>query len=148
MSSDGEGGYRGAMTKTQKLRNLAEGLMAGLVECGYRGPWRWAHHQWEGPFYRAWDRWEPHTRPEFPPLELGGSSSGRSSQARVVLWQLKSTSPFHAYESQPLTDQPRGMEPREYLEECCDGATADEWVELAKAFLAEMDALGQRVQTR
>lgn len=86
--------YRGAVTKTQKLRNLAEGFMAALVECGYRGPWRWAHHQWEGAFYRVWNDWEPHSSDVFPRLELGGSANGRSSQARAILWELKRTSPF------------------------------------------------------
>jgi hypothetical protein len=31
------------------------------------------------------------------------------------------------------------MTPREYLTEWCEGSTADEWVELASAFLAEME---------
>lgn len=130
--------YGHAVTKTQKLRNLAEGFMAALVECGYRGPWRWAHHQWEGPFYRVWYEWEPHTNDAFPRLELGGSANGRSSQARSVLWQLKRTSPFYGYDTEPLTVNPRGMTPREYLDLWCDGATAEEWVDLGAAFLEEM----------
>jgi hypothetical protein len=127
------------VTKTQKLRNLAEGFMAALVECGYRGPWRWAHHQWEGSFYRVWNSWEPHTAAVFPGLALGGSADGRTSQARDILWQLKSTSPFADYGTQPLPEHPRGMTPREYLDVWCEGATVDEWVELASAFLAEIE---------
>ncbi|MDQ4110524.1 MAG: hypothetical protein M3306_05410 [Actinomycetota bacterium] len=126
------------MTKTQKLRNLAEGFMAALVECGYRGPWRWAHHQWEGTFYRVWNDWEPHTRDAFPRLEVGGSANGRSSQARSILWELKRTSPFYGHDSKPLTVAPRGMTPREYLDDWCDGATTDEWVDLGAAFLEKM----------
>lgn len=42
------------MTKQQKLRNTAEGLLAGLAGVGFACPWTWAHHQWEGAFYRAW----------------------------------------------------------------------------------------------
>ena len=127
------------MTKTQKLRNLAEGFMAALVECGYRGPWRWAHHQWEGAFYRVWASWGPHRNNQFPGLQLGGSADGRTSQARDVLWQLKRTSPFAEFRSEPLTEQPLGMTPREYLHEYCGGASPDQWVALATAFLTEME---------
>lgn len=113
--------------------------MASLVECGYRGPWTWAHHEWEGAFYRVWAEWEPHSRDVFPKLELGGSANGRSSQARDILRELKSTSPFANFQTGPLTARPREMAPREYLDLWCDGASTDEWVGLASAFLAEMD---------
>lgn len=116
--------------------------MAALVECGYEGPWRWAHHEWEGSFYRAWADWRPHTSPAFPRLELSGSAGGRSSEARAALWELKSTSPFATYESEQLTTSPQGLTPREYLELYCEGATPEEWVELADSFLAEMARLG------
>lgn len=112
--------------------------MAALVECGYRGPWRWPHHQWEGAFYRVWEAWDPHSFDVFPRLQLGGSASGRSSQARAILWELKRTSPFYEHDTKTLTANPRGMTPREYLETWCEGATADEWVSLADAFLREM----------
>jgi hypothetical protein len=132
--------YGGAMTKTQKLRNVAEGFMAALVECGYRGPWRWAHHQWEGAFYRVWTSWAPHTNDEFPRLKLGGSAEGRTSQAREILWELKRTSPFAEHDHELLTDQPLGLTPREYLDDYCKGASADDWVALASAFLVEMES--------
>jgi hypothetical protein len=74
----------------------------------------------------------------FPRLALGGSADGRTSQARSILWELKRTSPFSEYSTEPLTAQPLGMTPREYLDDYCDGATADEWVSLAAGFLAEM----------
>lgn len=131
------------MTKTQKLRNLAEGLMAALVECGYTGPLRWPHHQWEGPFYRVWNAWEPHTRAAFPRLQLGGSANGTSSQAREILWELKRTSPFHEHDHRPLSKKPMGLPPREYLEIWCEGATPDEWVELGTAFIQEMAKLDE-----
>lgn len=85
--------YGQVVTKTQQLRNLAEGFMAALVECGYRGPWRWAHHQWEGAFYRVWNEWGPHTDSAFPHLELGGSADGRSTQARAILWNSNARHP-------------------------------------------------------
>jgi len=44
-------------TKQQRLRNTAEGLMAGLVANGYSGPFRHSHLTWELPFHRAWARW-------------------------------------------------------------------------------------------
>lgn len=112
--------------------------MAALVECGYRGPWRWAHHQWEGAFYRVWNGWKPHTNSAFPRLEVGGSANGRSSQARAILWELKRTSPFYEHDAKPLTVKPHGMTPREYLDVWCEGASADEWVALATGFLEEM----------
>lgn len=34
------------MNKQQKLKNTAEGLLGGLAAIGFRGPWRWAHHEW------------------------------------------------------------------------------------------------------
>ncbi|MEI2826209.1 MAG: hypothetical protein V9F04_07265 [Dermatophilaceae bacterium] len=37
-----------SMNKQQKLRNIAEGLLAGLAAVGYQGPWRWAHHELGG----------------------------------------------------------------------------------------------------
>lgn len=48
-----------AMTKQQRLRNTAEGLMAGLVECGFHGPAHWNNLDWELPFITAWGDWAP-----------------------------------------------------------------------------------------
>lgn len=115
--------------------------MGGLIVCGFTGPWRWQHDQWEGAFYRSWNAWEPHTRTSFPALKLGGSASGRTSQAREILWELKRTAPFYEHDKHPLTQKPLGLTPREYLDTWCDGATADEWFELATAFLREMSRL-------
>lgn len=128
------------MTKQQRLRNVAEGLMAGLVANGFTGPWHWAHHQWEGVFYRVWRDWPPAQRDpaSFPTFQLGGGA-GRTSQARDMLWTLKSTSPFHDHDRKPLTMKPRGMTPVEYLEIWVTGAHADEWIDLARKFLAEME---------
>ena len=83
------------MTKQQRLRTTAEGFMAGLVVCGFRGPWRWSHLDWELPFYRVWRQWPPQQRtPErFPTFQVGGH--GGKLEAREMLWQLKRTSPFH-----------------------------------------------------
>jgi hypothetical protein len=116
----------------------AEGFMAGLVACGYRGPWRWSHLDWELSFYRVWRDWPPQQRaPErFPRFELGGH--GRTSQARDMLWQLTRTSPFHQYRDQPLPEQPMGFSPQEYLEIRADAASPDEWVALAAAFLDDI----------
>lgn len=130
--------YVARVNKQQRLRNVAEGFLAGLVECGYEGPWRWAHHQWECSFYRAWNGWGPHAGPGFPRFQIGGSADGRTSQAREILWQLKRTSPFHNYDQTPLTMTPRGMSPHEYIEVWVEGASPTGWVELAAAFLAEM----------
>lgn len=126
------------MTKTQRLRMTAGGFMAALVACGYRGPWRWSHLDWELPFYRVWREWSPAQRaPElFPSLEVGGH--GRTSQARELLSQLKKTSPFHEYSSKPLPEHPLGLTSREFLEVWADAAKPDEWIALASAFLAEM----------
>ncbi|GAB3438973.1 hypothetical protein GCM10027517_11840 [Phycicoccus ginsengisoli] len=131
--------YGVPMTKTQRLRNCAEGFMGGLVEAGFPGPWRWAHHQWEGAFYSAWRNWAPATRnPKlFPTFKVGGGG-GASSQARDMLWQLKSTSPFHDHDRAPLNRHPRGMTASEYLEIHVEGASAQEWQELAASFLAGM----------
>lgn len=127
------------MSKQQRLRTTAEGFMGGLVVCGFRGPWRWSHLEWELPFYRAWRRWPPQQRsPErFPTFEVGGH--GRSSQAREMLWQLKRTSPFHDPHSQQLSSEPMGLSALEYLEIWTDTATPDEWTALAAAFLAEIN---------
>lgn len=126
------------MNKQQRLRNLAEGFLAALVECGYEGPWRWPHHRWEGSFYRAFHSWGPRSDPIFPRLQVGGSADGRTSQARDILWQIKRTSPFDGYDRAPLPTTPAGLSPREYLAEMVDGATPDEWVALGEAFLTEM----------
>lgn len=126
------------MEKPQKLRNTAEGFMAGLAAAGYTGPFRWRNLQWELAFYDAWRRWEPKDRnPEFfRVFELDGH--GKTSQGRELLWQLdKRTSPFQDYRN-GINPQPRGLSPREFLETDVKGATADEWVELAQAFLHEM----------
>ena len=123
------------MTKAQRLRMTAEGFMAGLVTCGYEGPWRWNNLDWELPFYRVWREWPPQQRTpnSFPRFELGGH--GRTSEAREMLWQLKSTSPFHQYRDQPLPKEPLGLSPHEYLEILADAASPAEWVALAEAFL-------------
>ncbi|NRQ51727.1 hypothetical protein [Aeromicrobium stalagmiti] len=106
------------MNKTQRLRNTADGFMAALVANGFRGPWRWSHLDWELPFYQAWDTWPPQRRNpnDFPTIKLGGS--GSSSQGRELLWQLKRTSPFHAYADEPLTEHPLGVMSREVVPFC------------------------------
>lgn len=121
----------------------AEGFMAGLVASGYRGPWRWAHHQWEHAFYGAWSEWPPVGRApqDFPRFRLGGGA-GPTSQARDMLWQLKRTSPFHEYQSDPLPEEMFGLTPVEYLEIHADAARPDEWIALADAFLREMREAG------
>ncbi len=126
------------MTKQQRLRNTAEGLMAGLVECGFRGPVRWSNLDWELPFMQAWDDWAPKSRAPrgFPTFKVGGH--GTSSEAREMLWQLKRTSPFAGGWANELTDEPFGLTPREYLEIWAKGASPDEWIELAGSFLALM----------
>lgn len=128
------------LTKKQKLRNTADGFMAGLVANGFQGPWRWNNNlDWELPFYRAWRGWAPQQRDSafFPSFELGGHRT--TSEAREMLWELKSTSPFAAYQTDPLPLKPLGLLPHEYLEIWADGATPDEWTALGAAFLAEMD---------
>jgi hypothetical protein len=125
------------MTKPQKLRMTAEGLMAGLVACGYRGPWHWSHSDWELAFYKAWGSWPPRDRtPElFPRFEIGGS--GRTSQARDALATQRDI-PVHNYDSQQLPEKPMGLSPQKYLEIWVDAARPDEWINLARAFLSEM----------
>jgi hypothetical protein len=132
-----------AMSKQQRLRNAAEGFMAALVECGFRGPVRWSNLDWELPFMHVWDSWPPAARSprEFPKFEVGGYRT--SSEPREMLWQLKSTSPFHNGWDQELTDNPRGLTPREYLEIWTQGATPDEWIELAEDFLTLMRDRGR-----
>lgn len=126
------------MTKQQRLRNAAEEFMVGLVANGFRGPWRWNNLDWELAFYKAWREWPPQQRDHksFPSFEVGGHRM--TSQAREMLWQLKSTSPFHDYQKEPLPLMPRNLTPEEYLEISVDGASQSEWVSLAKAFLTEM----------
>jgi hypothetical protein len=90
--------------------------MAGLVANGFRGPWRWRNLDWELPFYEVWREWPPQQRdpssfPGFAPV-----GHGTTSQAREMLWQLKRTSPFHEYDSSPLTTEPFGLSAVEYLE--------------------------------
>lgn len=113
--------------------------MAGLVANEFSGPWRWSHLDWELPFYRVWDEWSPSSRNSgmLPRFEIGGHRS--TSQAREMLWQLKRTSPFHDYQSAPLTREPFGLSPIEYLEIWVKGASPEEWINLATAFLTEMD---------
>jgi len=112
--------------------------MAGLVACGYRGPWRWSNLDWELSFYRVWARWPAAQRDAalLPTFQLGGH--GRTSEPREMLWQLKRTSPFHAYGDDLLPAHPRGMDPVEYLEIHVEVATPSEWVALARDFLSEV----------
>lgn len=123
------------LEKPQKLRNTAEGFMAGLAAAGYTGPLHWRNLQWELDFYDAWRSWEPKDRsPEyFRVFELDGH--GRTSQGRELLWQLdKRTSPFQDYRT-GINPQPRGLDPREFIRLNVKGATPDEWIELARSFL-------------
>lgn len=131
------------MNKQQRLRNAAEGFMAALVECGFRGPVHWSNLDWELPFLQAWHQWEPAGRSprDFPKFEIGGYRS--SSEPREMLWQLKRTSPFENGWNQTLTDQPHGLTPREYLEISAKGATPDEWIDLARTFLDLMREHGR-----
>lgn len=132
-----------ALNKRQKLRNTAEGFLAGLAAVGFEGPWRWAHHQWEGPFYRAWRNWSPSTELQtFRTFQVGGSADGRTSQARDLLFTINRTSPFHGFDRTPLNPAPYGLSPREYLELHVTGATPEEWVKLAHDFLREMELIG------
>lgn len=129
------------LNKQQKLRNTAEGLLAGLAAVGFQGPWRWAHHQWEGAFYRAWREWPPSSNADiFRTFQIGGSANGRTSQARDILFTVKSTSPFYGYDRKPINSEPLGLTPMEYLDTWVEGASPQEWVGLATRFLAEMDS--------
>ena len=123
-------------TKPQRLRNTAEGFMAGLVGAGFDGPFRWAHHQWEGPFYRAWNDWTPRLRQpeEFPRFRVG-AAGGTFSQARELLWQLKRGSPFHAYGTEALPEYPHGLSIEDYLAISVRGASPAEWIALSAGFL-------------
>lgn len=126
------------MDKDQKLRNTAEGFMAGLVAAGHEGPFSWHNLEWELAFYDAWQEWEPKDREPkyFRVFEVGGL--GRRSEGRELLWQIdKRTSPFRDFK-RGLNPQPAGMSAREYLQNRVVGATPDEWVELASAFLRKM----------
>lgn len=128
------------MNKQQKLKNTAEGLLAGLAAVGFKGPWHWAHHEWEGAFYRAWRNWPPARDAQtFRAFQVGGSADGRTSQARDILFAVKSTSPFDGYDRGPLNPAPRGLTPEEYLEISVEGATPQEWMDLARSFLTEMN---------
>jgi hypothetical protein len=128
------------MTKQQKLKNTAEGLLAGLVAVGYEGPWRWAHHQWEGAFYRAWRAWPPSSNTDvFRTFQVGGSANGRTSQGRDILFAVNRNSPFDGYNQRPLNPTPRGQAPVEYLADSVEGASPQQWMDLARAFLVEMD---------
>ena len=133
----------GAPTKHQRLRGTADGFMAALVECGYRGPWRWSNLDWELPFYQVWNAWEPRKRTPklFPKFGIGPSAT--TSQGREMLWQLKRTSPFHGYADEQLTRSPFGLTPRDFLEIWAKEATPDEWVELAAGFLEQMEQRGR-----
>ena len=127
------------MTKQQKLKNTAEGLLAGMVAVGFDGPFRWPHHEWETAFYRVWRAWPPSSNTEvFRTLELGGSANGRTSQARDILFAVNRTSPFVGYDRGPLNPAPRGMTPQEYLETSVEGASPQEWMDLARALLDEL----------
>lgn len=128
------------MNKQQKLKNTAEGFLGGLAASGFTGPWRWAHHEWEGAFYRAWGSWAPASDTAvFRAFRGGGSANGRTSQARDLLFSMKSTSPFNGYNQGPLNPTPFGLTPEEYLEIWVEGATPREWMDLARTFLVEMD---------
>lgn len=128
------------MNKQQKLKNTAEGLLAGLAAIGFEGPWRWAHHEWEGAFYRAWRTWPPAgDDATFRTFEVGGSADGRTSQARDILFALKGTSPFAGYDQRSLNHAPAGLTPEEYLEVSVEGASPQEWMDLARSFLKEMN---------
>ena len=127
------------MNKQQRLRNAAEGFMAGLVANGFRGPWRWSNLDWELPFYQVWNDWEPQrTFPKaFPRFEIGGHAT--SSEGREMLWQLKRTSPFHGFRDGELPMEPLGLPPEEYLEIWVEGAAPDQWIALAASFLREVN---------
>lgn len=134
--------YRQPMpSKEQRLRTTADGFMAGLVACGFRGPWRYRNLDWEGAFLNVWDDWQPQElHPDrFPYFEFGGGP-GRTSQPRDMLWQLKRTSPFHRYNTQPLPQEPDGLTPQEFLDIRVGAAQPEEWIALADAFLAEVKA--------
>ncbi|WP_161958476.1 hypothetical protein [Ornithinimicrobium cavernae] len=73
----------------------------------------------------------------FRTFQVGGSANGRTSQARDILFSVKSTSPFSDYKD-ALNPQPLGLTPEEYLEIHVHGASPEQWKELARAFLAEM----------
>lgn len=128
------------MPKPKRLRNTAEGFMAGLVAVGFKGPFWSAWHQWEGAFYSAWRGWAPKDRNSavFPTFRVGGSADGRTSQARDMMFTLKSTSPFHRYDRDLLDTEPKGLSPEEYLEIWVEGATPEQWKDLARAFLEKM----------
>lgn len=131
--------YRVSMNKQQKLRNIAEGFLAGLAAVGFQGPWRWPHHEWESAFYRAWGDWPPASNSEvFRAFRVGGSANGRTSQARDILFTVKSTSPFYGYDHKPINPKPMGLTPEEYLDTWVDGASPQEWMALATRFLTEM----------
>jgi hypothetical protein len=59
-----------------------------------------------------------------------------------MLWHLKRTSPFHEYGTRPLPEEPFGLPPLEYLEIHAEGATPQEWHQLAHSFLAVMAEVG------
>ncbi|GAT89609.1 hypothetical protein CVCC1112_4268 [Paenarthrobacter nicotinovorans] len=113
--------------------------MAGLVVNGFQGPWRWNNLDWELPFYKVWRDWAPQQREpqSFPRFELAGTRF--TSQAREMLWQLKSTSPFQAFQTEALPVEPRGLDPVDYLEIYAEGAEPEEWIALAAAFLKAME---------
>ena len=69
-----------SVTKQQRLRNAAEGFMAGLVANGYVGPFKHSHLNWELPFYRAWAQWEPAR--ETQPNSHRSRSAGTAGPAR------------------------------------------------------------------
>jgi hypothetical protein len=128
------------VNKQQRLRNTAEGFLAGLASAGFEGPFTRPHRQWEGPFFLAWNQWPLAARhPElFPRFQIEASADGRTPQGRDMLWQIKRTSPFADYKEVSLNPTPRGLTPTEYLDISVEGATPDEWVELAGNFLREM----------
>lgn len=133
------------MTKQQRLANTAEGFFAGLVAAGWEGRFAFRNRflDWELPFYRAWGGWEPKDRsPEmFPVFAFGGSANGTVSEARSLLFAVSSRSPFADYDN-GLNPQPATLEPLEYLQSYVKGASPQEWVDLAQAFIAQ-DPQGQ-----
>jgi hypothetical protein len=127
------------MNKRQKLRNIAEGFLAGLAAVGFQGPWRWAHHEWEGAFYRACREWPPSSRDVFRKFGVGGSADGQTSQAREIPLTVKGTSPFYGFDQKPINAKPMWLTPEEYLDVWVEGSSPQEWMALATRFLAVME---------
>ncbi len=52
-----------------------------------------------------------------------------------MLWRITRASPFDGFRDGPLNSSPRELSPEEYLEIHTEGATAEEWKDLARSFL-------------